>query len=500
VEARKQGRRHARALAISVPATARATAAAAGAAAVAYFSLISTEFEGFRQFGIIGLVGMVLCWLSAFTVLPALLTQIARYLPDARPGPAAATDFAPHFASVVGRWARAIATLSAAAAAVAAYVTVTGYSSDLILADLTRMRSRHSEEHGSGAVAPHVNEIFQRHLTPTVVLARSRVQAREVAERLRDDVERTGPSALVAGVHVLDDFLPRRQGEKIAVLREIRGLLTPRLLRQVSASDRRLVDELLAPESLRRVRERDLLAVVLENFSERDGSRGRLVVVDPMLSDELRTREGLFGYVARIRRAADSVAPGLAVAGTFPTFADLFQSIERDGPKATAIAFGAVLTLLVLLFRRPRDVFWVASSLFVGVVWLAGLVVAFDLKINFLNFIALPITFGIGVDYAVNIYQRYRQEGRGSILHVLRTTGGAVWLCSLTTIIGYSSLLTAQNRAFYSFGLLAVLGEVTCLLAAALSLASWLRLRDRPRPPAGAVRVDEPVEDRRRAA
>ena len=53
-------------------------------------------------------------------------------------------------------------------------------------------------------------------------------------------------------------------------------------------------------------------------------------------------------------------------------------------------------------------------------------------------------------------------------------------LCSLTTIIGYSSLLLAQNRALFLFGLLAVLGEVACLTAAVVALPAWLVLRRRP--------------------
>jgi predicted RND superfamily exporter protein len=105
---------------------------------------------------------------------------------------------------------------------------------------------------------------------------------------------------------------------------------------------------------------------------------------------------------------------------------------------------------------------------------MSGIVMATQFKINFLNFIAFPITFGIGVDYGVNIFQRYRQEGRGSISKVLRQTGGAVGLCSLTTVIGYGSLLIAQSQAFVSFGVLAVLGELTCFTAAIIALPALL--------------------------
>ena len=76
------------------------------------------------------------------------------------------------------------------------------------------------------------------------------------------------------------------------------------------------------------------------------------------------------------------------------------------------------------------------------------------------------------MDYGVNIFQRYRQEG--DIVGVIRSTGGAVMLASLTTIIGYSSLLFAGNQAFVSFGLLAVFGELTCVLAAIVSLPALI--------------------------
>ena len=63
------------------------------------------------------------------------------------------------------------------------------------------------------------------------------------------------------------------------------------------------------------------------------------------------------------------------------------------------------------------------------------------------------------------------------------STGGAVALCSLTTIIGYSSLLLAKNRALFLFGAVAVMGEVSCLFAALLALPAvllvWRRLTAR---------------------
>ena len=110
-----------------------------------------------------------------------------------------------------------------------------------------------------------------------------------------------------------------------------------------------------------------------------------------------------------------------------------------------------------------------------------GCAALLGLKINFLDFVALPITIGIGIEYAVNIATRERQEGPGRGARPGHRRG-AVALCSYTTIVGYGSLLLSQNLGIRSFGLAAMLGELTCL-GVALFLAPALLdfgLRRRP--------------------
>jgi hypothetical protein len=117
----------------------------------------------------------------------------------------------------------------------------------------------------------------------------------------------------------------------------------------------------------------------------------------------------------------------------------------------------------------------VVFALLVGVAGQVVFLYGADVKLSFLNFAAIPITFGIGVDYAVNVVQRYRDDGSRDILGALRTTGGAVVLCSLTTTLGYLALLGSHNGAIRSLGLIAVVGEISCLLAAVCVLpALWL--------------------------
>src|SRR5262249_18578270 len=151
-------------------------------------------------------------------------------------------------------------------------------------------------------------------------------------------------------------------------------------------------------------------------------------------------------------------------------YADMWAAVVDDVPPAVLFSFGATMLVVIIAFRAGRAAVAVLGALLVGVGWMAGLLVAARVKLNFLNFIALPITFGIGVDYAVNIVERYVREGAGGVVSAVRNTGGAVILCSLTTTLGYLALINSMNEAVKSLGAAAVLGEISCLLAAVIVL------------------------------
>ena len=69
-------------------------------------------------------------------------------------------------------------------------------------------------------------------------------------------------------------------------------------------------------------------------------------------------------------------------------------------------------------------------------------------------------------------------------------------LCSITTMLGYASLLVARNQALFSFGLLSVIGELTCLGAALVALPAVLRWRERHRERSAALAAsEEPLEE-----
>ena len=480
MEERRNGFRNHRAIWKSVQGTATSTGTAALGAGMAYGSLMLTGFRGFNQFGVIGLVGMILCWLSAYILLPAYLTTLDQMLDLTPRLKKPKTYFSDAIAWLVGGFSKPIWYVSVVLGGVS-LVILLSYRGQILETDMNKLRDKESMEHGSGALYHYINDIFQRYLSPMVVLPRDREDVPKLVARFKEKMKREGDKSLIANVQTIDDFVPPHQAEKIALMREIRKLLPPRLLMRLEPSDQRLVKEFLTDSTFQPVSLDDLPPLVLSKFTEKDKSVGKLVLIDKKLTEGADDAFELIRFVRELRQVADSVKAGTPVAGQLPISADMIEAITHDGPRATLFAFLAVLLLIIILFRNFHTIMLCLTALLLGVLWLTGLVLGFDVKINFLNFIALPITFGIGIDYGVNMFQRYREEGPGSIVKVVHNPGGAVCLASATTIVGYGSLLIAGNQAFVSFGLLAVLGELTCVTAAVFALPSYLNLKDRQR-------------------
>ena len=161
--------------------------------------------------------------------------------------------------------------------------------------------------------------------------------------------------------------------------------------------------------------------------------------------------------------------------GSAVVFASMIRSILRDGPIATAASLIAVLIIISFTIRPAAAALMALATLMLGVLLMVGGAGWAQVRVTFLNFIALPITFGIGAEYALNVITRYREER--DIVQAVVSTGAAVALCSWTTIVGYGSLLAARNQALQGFGLMAILGEVSCLSAAIIALPAVLLWR-----------------------
>jgi predicted RND superfamily exporter protein len=490
-EARLAGMSVDEALVVGVWGARLGTLAAAAAAGASYASLIVTEFRGFRQFGTIGGLGMLASWVTAFVLVPPLVKWLDR---DTNVSKGAARAHGSIMQWVVRAISAASPVIVAGAAVlvVLSAIEVSKFDSSRLEYDMSKLRRADTWKNGEGYWGRKMDKLLGHYLTPTIILCDTQEQARAIEKKVRDSADNGVLQPMVARVISADDVLPPEQEPKIEEARRIREALTPKIRSLIADDKLEKLDKMLGDADLAPVGLEDLPHSFTTGLVERDGTIGRTVLVYPRPSGPTRSlwkADGIHLFVKTLRECAAgaSGAPPGRVAGSIPLSGDILDSIARDAPIASAVSFlGVVAVVLIVLRAHPVSVY-VLGSLVTGVLWLAGATMALGVKINFANFIAFPITFGIGVDYSVNVMTRYVQDGANDVTGAVRSTGGAVALCSLTTIIGYSSLLLARNRALFLFGLVAVMGEVACLSAAVLALPACLTLVRRFR--SGGTRV-----------
>jgi Predicted exporters of the RND superfamily len=489
VEARRRGVPVEESLAISLSGTRVGTLSASLAAAAAYGSLVVMDFRGFRQFGVIGGLGMVLCWTATFLLSPSLIAWLDRG--RLRPLSQRAALLRP-MEWLANRIARSPVPFAVAALVVTllALFQFRHFGPDQLEHDFSKLRRRDTWVSGEGYWGARMDQLLGRQVTPTVILANDQAQTRTIATRLREAANRAPLAARISSIVTADDVLPTEQAEKQKIVERLRKKLTPRIREQLSPEQQDKLKRLLGSGPIPAITAADLPDGLLTGLRERDGTLGRTILVFPRPTQTTWYGPDISSFVKQLRSIAGSAVGGAGgaarVAGAPPLSADILSSMSRDGPLVSLLALVGVVLVVVVLFRTSLATPFVIGSLVMGVGWMLAATIYLGVRINFINLIAFPITFGIGVDYAVNVMGRYLQDGRSDVTAAVSATGGAVSLCSATTIIGYSSLLVAQNRGLFLFGLFAVLGELTCLATAVIVLPSVLLLYQRWRTRRGA--------------
>ncbi|HEX4452295.1 MAG TPA: MMPL family transporter [Kofleriaceae bacterium] len=461
------------ALAASIETTIEGTFTAALTAAVAYASLVITIFRGFRHFGIIGGVGILVCWISGYVVLPAALAVARNVI---RPGTARPASWLGRLLPRrLGLVAGVALTLTAAAGAIAVRFLL----GDPFESNFRNLRSQSADIARAQKWMTTIDQSFGQGLDAGFVIAApARADVAPLEATLRQaDAGKPENQKLFASLTSIDDVLPKAQPQKLAVLAQIRELLSGKDFDALDDKEKADAMKLRPPDNLRVLAPDDVPDAVAWPFVESDGTRGKLILATSGKGYEVWDTRDTMRWAKSVR--ALGLPDDVQLGGASFVFADVIAGVLSDGPRATlAAALGAILVVL-LVIGANRFAFVTIACGFAGTLLMLGVSASAGLKVNFLDFVALPITIGIGIEYAVNIITRARQESDVGVeqgRHVLASTGGAVVLCSFTTTVGYGSLLLSQNLGIRSFGIAAMLGEITCLVMALYLAPSLLWL------------------------
>jgi uncharacterized protein len=495
-------------------------------AAAAFLVSALTRFRGASDLGIIAGGGLLLCLLSGYTVLPALLTLFPPKLKR--------IESADRYA---GNPARAGGWRLASAAAWAALLLVgipfafrarfnpnlldlqapklpsvqlvrkiQSWSNAVLSHDLDRLRAAREALRPSPLVSstdsilsaydnydwlqahqgemPHIDWTEPAAVAPGD-LARLANKLRLLADRLSKPttaLTTTQPAAatvrILAGL--LDDAAkdPARaravaarlsawQTAFVAQLRELLQQLTPPPL-----------DVKQLPVELRSHYLSDAGSYALYVFPAKDlwrqGNLKRFVT-------DTETRAGRFD--------GDIIVTGVADSTYHST-----RLIERSFYQATTYSLIAIVILVLLDLRNVRHTLLAVSVLALGLPVLVALMGLFDINWNLANFFGLPILIGAGHEYGVFLVHRYREAAADPHRFWKRRDASdrALLLCALITCSSFGFFWAlGHHRGLRSLGLVMWLGIGCIYLAAVFALRPLLLRMLRRRGHQGSSGADE---------
>lgn len=456
-----------------------------------FYAMCSSGFGGLRDLGFLVGTGILMCAVVIVFLLPAMIAWI-----DGRPA-AASRSFERLRLRSIGLerlmpWsARRRGTVIAASVVV---TVAAGWAGTRLDFDdsLAALRSNHS---ASYKVQQDVQERFGAALSYMMVIVEAPDTERAVAlaDTVRGRLDPLVASGTIASYDSILTYLPiRDQQERVlGILREgshgafdverIAGTLE----RELQASGFRVeafetylagVRRLLAPQ--RPITLDDLegkgLGRIVDRYVHRDPSGVRLVTYLHTSDPRWRKRPPP-GLVEAISRND----PGIVVTGTNVVGLELRNLFLRDAARAVILGLALVAVLLLVDFRSVRLTAVALAQLLTGVIWMLGGMRLLGTNINYANAFVATMIMGVGIDYSIHLVHRLHRNG-GVLDDGALETGKGVVLAALTNVAGFGTLALGNYPAMRSFGIVALLGSITCLLTS-LTLVPALMARTESR-------------------
>ncbi|MEM1125089.1 MAG: MMPL family transporter [Bacteroidota bacterium] len=455
--------------------TGQAIAIGALSTASALFVLVVADFKGFSEFGFIAGTGVLFALIAMTVVLPALIAVFERLrllnLQATAPETPMATGASRPFGA-----ARPV-LVGSALAVVAALVFLPAVEFEYRFGELEPTYEDYNERR---EVIRRVYGSDGSRRNPAYVLLDDPAEAFAVEATVENLIAQDTTSPTVDRIETLQDRFPLTEAGQQARLdriAEIRTLLADPFIQQETSTDLdrlRRASQTTSPISLDEVPE-----FLRNRFTTKTGEIGTFAIIYPAVG--LSDGRNSMAFAEDIGTITTADGTVYHAGSTSLVAADMLRLMQQEAPWMIGATFLIVLVLMGINFRSVRWAALAVVPLVVGVLWMLLLMEIFGLRLNFYNLVVLPAVLGIGNDAGVHLVHRYREEGRGSIRRVLRSTGEHVAMGSFTTMIGFAGLLLSFHPGLKSIGILAVIGIGATLLAALLFLPALLQELERRR-------------------
>lgn len=162
--------------------------------------------------------------------------------------------------------------------------------------------------------------------------------------------------------------------------------------------------------------------------------------------------------------------------------AELAEMQKREVVVSTILGAFLVGIILVLIFRKPIPIFVAFGSIGLGLVLFFGLLVLFGRELNAIAAFYPVLMLIVGTSDVIHIMTKYIDElkkgkdNEEAIVITMKEIGMATLLTSMTTAVGFLSLLTSRLQPIQDFGVNSAMGVVLAFICVILFTCSVLSL------------------------
>lgn len=166
----------------------------------------------------------------------------------------------------------------------------------------------------------------------------------------------------------------------------------------------------------------------------------------------------------------------------------LQRSMKRDLQLFLPLVILIIISVLFVSFRWMWGVLIPFAVVALSVLWVLGLMAASGVPLTVVSFILPVLLMAIGIADGIHVLSRYHEELRGdsdkrrAILQTMKAMRRPVVLTSLTTAIGFLSLLYAYMVPQRTFGLFTAIGILVAMILSLLLIPAILRMVKAPTP------------------
>ncbi len=444
---------------------------------VAFLALLVSRFPGFRQFGFVLGVGIVLCLLAALVLFPILLMPVDRRVRPASERIPWVVRGAEAILRTRGRVPLAW-TLVILGIVSWAWVAHAGVRMDL---DLRNAMA--PGDPGRAAL-----ESLEHDLGAALIPVYGLVDASVTTEDLRGRVEAlkgSGELATADGPHALVPSGPVR--ERVARFREktrgwVEGTLAD-LSRLGFRPDpfRKALDEMEARFAAPAPGPEALDAPLFEGLkrSVRYETGGRAYHVVTLFSSVSIWRpEGRAVFDQAARRCLGADVQFYSPFHLPDHYSDV---LNADLQRIVLITSVGIVLLTLAAVGNVRDGLLALTPVVLATGMTLGVVVLMGGTINVVNMAAIPIILAVGVDGGIHFMVRFRESDTKDPADTIRDVGPGIWGSAATTLLGFGSIASSVTPGMASMGYLVVVGTATSVLASLFLLPGLLKGRTLPR-------------------